>query len=169
MSVVVCYLSVNLLTCRWSTFYFANGHVADKASSGLKALKTTATSLQNPSIDVANEAYLLQLQVKQMMRVFGDNLEILFHISPWKSYVIMRFWCKAILMSTRDSNEYPQHKGSYMSGHLIWNLLNELCNFSILRAFGEQNTEITQQNRAPSWLLHVLTNGLIQIVMRLVS
>ena len=37
------------------------------------------------------------------------------------------------------------HRGSYMSGHLIWNLWNSLCNLGILRAFGEQNTEITQR------------------------
>ena len=37
------------------------------------------------------------------------------------------------------------YRGSYMSGHLIWNLWNELYNFGILRAFGEQNTEITQR------------------------
>ena len=38
------------------------------------------------------------------------------------------------------------NRGSYMSGHLIISdLSNELCNFSILQAFGEQNTAITQQ------------------------
>ena len=38
------------------------------------------------------------------------------------------------------------YRGSYMSGYLIWNLWNELCSFGILRAFGEQNTEISQKH-----------------------
>ena len=32
------------------------------------------------------------------------------------------------------------YRGSYMSGHLIWNLCNKLCNFGILRAFGEHHS-----------------------------
>ena len=43
------------------------------------------------------------------------------------------------------TNQTNSNRGSYMSGHLIWNLSNELCNFGILRAFGEQITEITQR------------------------
>ena len=35
------------------------------------------------------------------------------------------------------TDKYKINRGSYIRGHLIWNLLNSLYNFGILRAFGD--------------------------------
>ena len=37
------------------------------------------------------------------------------------------------------------HRGSYMSGHFIWNLLNELVNFGILRALASKLQKLTNE------------------------